>query len=153
MHRNFFYRNSLCLKVFEVNLKLCHYNLFPGPGTNQKWFKYGFHRHMDWDGLERHIAAIWVKLYQKLCRKENFDGKWRMTAYNWQKVKLLYHSSIKKAFQCFLQLCDMCFSSWDIIFFVASVFSQSISEKIEKKCVDSCYGWQWHILAKKHHTK
>ena len=52
-----------------------------------------------------------VKLEQKLCGKENFDTKWRATVHNWLKVKLLFYSSIKLAFQFFLQLSDMCFSS------------------------------------------
>ena len=44
--------------MFEANLKLCHYNLFPGPGANQKWSKHGFHGYIDCYGLERHGAAI-----------------------------------------------------------------------------------------------
>ena len=36
-----------------------------------------------------------VKLVEKHCGKENFDGKWRMTVYNWIKAKLLYYSRIK----------------------------------------------------------
>ena len=36
-----------------------------------------------------------VKLEQKPCGKEKFDGKSRMTAHNWIKVKLLYNSTIK----------------------------------------------------------
>ena len=61
------------------------------------------------------------KLEQKHCGKENFDTKWIMTVHNWQKVKLLFRSSIKQAFQFFLQLADMCFSSWDINFFVMPI--------------------------------
>ena len=34
-----------------------------------------------------------VKLEQKPCEKENFDGKW--TVHNWIKVKLLYYSRIR----------------------------------------------------------
>ena len=41
---------------------LCHYNSFPGPGANQKWSKHGFHGYIDCYGLERHGAAISVKL-------------------------------------------------------------------------------------------
>ena len=81
--------------MFEVNLKFCHYNSFLGPGANQKRSKHGFHRYMDCDALERHGGAISEKIEQKLCRKKNFDGKWRMNVYNWLKVKLLYYSSIK----------------------------------------------------------
>ena len=68
--QKFFYGKFLCLKVFEVNLKLCCYNSFPGPETNQMWSKHGFHKYIDCYGLERHVVAIWVKLEQKLCRKE-----------------------------------------------------------------------------------
>ena len=66
-----------------------------GQGANQKWSKHGFHGYIDWYGLERHGAAILVKLKRKLCRKENFDSKWRMTVYGWPKVKLFYYISIK----------------------------------------------------------
>ena len=64
-------------------------------------------------------GAIWEKLQQKLCKKDNF------AVHNWIKVKLLYYCNIKAAFQCFLQLGDMSFSSWDIIFFVRSGFKGS----------------------------
>ena len=138
--QKFFYGKFLCLKVFEVNLKLCCYNSCPGPETNQMWSKHGFHKYIDCYGLERHVAAIWVKLEQKLCRKENFGREWRMTAYNWPKVKWLCYSSIKPAFQCFLHLGNMYFSSWGISFFFYVSFQQiwsglswSISEKFEKK--------------------
>ena len=83
------------MKVFQVNLKLCYYNSFPGPGANQKWSKWRFHPYMDCYALERHGGVIWEKLEQKICIKENFDGKWRMTVYDWLKVKLLSYSSIK----------------------------------------------------------
>ena len=69
--------------------------LFLGPGANQKWSKHGFQGYIDCYALERHGAAISVKLWQKLCGKENFDSKWRMTVYGWLKVKLLYYISIK----------------------------------------------------------
>ena len=69
---------------------LCHYNSFPGPGANQKWSKHGFHGYIDCYGLERHEAAISVKLW-----KDNFESKWRMTVYGWPKVKLFYYISIK----------------------------------------------------------
>ena len=36
-----------------------------------------------------------VKLEEKPSGKENFDRKWRMTVYNWIKVKLLYYSRIE----------------------------------------------------------
>ena len=36
-----------------------------------------------------------VKLEEKPSGKKNFDRKWRMTVYNWIKVKLLYYSRIK----------------------------------------------------------
>ena len=74
---------------------------------------------MLWKGME---VLLEVKLEQKLCGKENFDTKWRTTVHNWLKVKLLFYSSIKLAFQFFLQLSDMCFSSWDINIFVTSIF-------------------------------
>ena len=35
-----------------------------------------------------------VKLEQKPCGKEKFDGKWRMTVHNWIKVKSLYYRRI-----------------------------------------------------------
>ena len=38
-HRKYFMGFFPCLKVFEINLKACRYNLFLGPGANQKWFK------------------------------------------------------------------------------------------------------------------
>ena len=82
-------------KCLEVNLKLCHYNSFPGPGANQKRSKHRFHGYIDGYSLERHGAVIWVKLQGKLCGKENFDSKWRMTLYGWLKVKLLYYIIIK----------------------------------------------------------
>ena len=50
------------LKVFEVNLKLCYYNSFPGQGANQKGSKHGFHGYIDCYGLKSHGTAIWVKL-------------------------------------------------------------------------------------------
>ena len=81
--------------MFEVNLKLCHYNSFLGPGASQKWSKHGFHGYVDCYGLERDGAAISEKFKWKLCGKENFDSKWRMTVYDWLKVKLLYYVSIK----------------------------------------------------------
>ena len=62
---------------------------------------YALKRHKDLD------VPLEVKLEQKPCRKENFNGKWRMIVYNWIKVNLLYYSSIKQAFQCFLQLGDV----------------------------------------------
>ena len=40
-------------------------------------------------------AICGVKLKEKPCGKENFDRKWRMTVYNWIKVKLMYYSRIK----------------------------------------------------------
>ena len=57
--------------------------------------------------IERHGGPISEKLEQKTCEKENFDGKWKMTVYNWLKVKLLHCSSIKQAFQCFIQFGNM----------------------------------------------
>ena len=66
-----------------------------------------------------------------------------MTVYGWPKVKLFYYIIIKSAFHCFLQLGDICFSSWDIIFFVTSGFRESkalsvghISKRFELK--NSC---------------
>ena len=55
------------------------------------------------DSIDIWFAIFWkdmevpfeVKLEEKPCRKECFDGKWRMTVYNWIKVKLLYYSRIK----------------------------------------------------------
>ena len=63
------------------------------------------------------------------------DGLWLAKG----KVIVLY-ISIKLAFHCFLQLGDMCFSSWDITFFVMPGFQESktvsvgqISNKFELK--------------------
>ena len=53
---------TLYQQVFEVNLKLCRYNSFPGPVANQKLSKHGIHGYIDCYGLERHGAAISVKL-------------------------------------------------------------------------------------------
>ena len=125
LRTEFFYGNFLCLKVFKVNLKLCHYNLFPTTGANQKWSKHVFHQYMDYYSLERHGPAISVKLWQKLCGKKKFDGKWRMTAYNWLKVKLLYYSSINKLSSalCSLAICALVL---EIFFcFVTSDFRES----------------------------
>ena len=47
---------------------------------------------MLWKDME---VPLEVKLEQKPCGKENFDRRWRMTVYNWVKVKLLLYSSIK----------------------------------------------------------
>ena len=88
-----FYGNFLCLKVFELNLTICRYNSLPWSGSNQKWSKHGFHRYIDFYVSERHGGAIWEELEQNLCRKVNFDSKWRMTVYGWLKVKLLYYIS------------------------------------------------------------
>ena len=74
---------------------------------------------MLWKDME---VPLEVKLEQKPYVKENFDTKWRMTVYNWLKVKLLFYSSIKQTFQCFLQLGDMCFSSSGFNLFVTSIF-------------------------------
>ena len=94
--QKFFYRNFLCLKVFELNLKLCCYNLFQGPGANHKWSKQGFHGYIVCHASERqHGGVILEKVEQMFCRKENFDGKWRITVCNWIKVKLLYYSRVK----------------------------------------------------------
>ena len=48
------------------------------------------------------FAMFWKDMevqFKKKCEqkpwRKNFDGKWRMTVYNWLKVKLLYCSSIK----------------------------------------------------------
>ena len=84
------------LKAFELNLKLCRYNSFPGPGANHKWSKkQGFHGYAVCHTLERHGGVILKKVEQVFCRQENFDRKWRMLVYNWIKVKLLYYISIK----------------------------------------------------------
>ena len=45
-----FYGNFLHLKVFEVNLKLCCFNSFLGPGTNQNWSR---------DSIDVWIAMLW----------------------------------------------------------------------------------------------
>ena len=47
---------------------------------------------MFWKDMEE--VQFKKKCEQKPWRK-TFDGKWRMTVYNWLKVKLLYCSSIK----------------------------------------------------------
>ena len=136
--------------MFKLNLRLCHYNLFPGRGGNQKWSKHWFHWYMVCYALERHGAANWRETWAGTLRKGNFDSIWRITVYNWLKVKLLYCSSIKQAFQCFLQLGDMYFSSWDIKFFATSVFRESeavsasqISEmfKMKQVCIVKAYSW------------
>ena len=73
-----FYENFLCLKVFEVNLKLCHYNWFLRPGANLMWSKHWFDWYMDCRAIERYASFIWKKLQQKLCRKKNLmgNGEW-----------------------------------------------------------------------------
>ena len=38
-----FYGNFQCLKVFELNLKLCWYNSFWEAGVNRRWSKHRFH--------------------------------------------------------------------------------------------------------------
>ena len=110
-HLKFFYRNFLCL------LRLSRYNLFFWPMANKRWSEHGFHWYMACHALERHGGAIWVKLDEKPCGKENFDRNWKMTVYGWLKVKLLYYISIKSAFHCFLQL--------GTAFFVTSGFLES----------------------------
>ena len=122
---------NLSLKIFELNLKVCCYNSFFWLIANQKLSKRGFHWYMVYQALERHGGAMEVKLEQKSSGKENFDRKWRMAVYSWIKVKLLYYSRIKYVFQCFLQLGGMCFSSWDITLFVASVFRNFAVESSE----------------------
>ena len=72
-----------------------------------------------------------------------------MTVYGWPKVKLFYYIIIKSAFHCFLQLGDIYFSSWDIIFFVTSGFRESkalsvghISKRFELKnlcCIEAVF--------------
>ena len=42
-----------------------------------------------------------VKLEEKPCGKESFDGKCRMTVYNWIKVKLLYYRELNKLSSAF----------------------------------------------------
>ena len=116
-HLKIFYRNFLCLKVFELKLRLSRYNLFFWPMANKRWSEHGFHWYMACHALERHGGAIWVKLDEKPCGKENFERNWKMTVYGWLKVKLLYYISIKSAFHCFLQL--------GTAFFVTSGFLES----------------------------
>ena len=126
------YRNFLCLKVFELKLKLSHYNLFFWAVASRKWSKHRFHWYMVCHALEKHAGAISgkVKLQEKPCGKENLGRISTMTIYNWVKLKfvLLYYSWIKYAFQCFLQLGDMCFSSWGIIFCVTSLFRNFVGQ-------------------------
>ena len=72
------------------------------------------------------------------------------------KGKVMYYISIKWAFQCFLQLGDMCFSSWDTIFFVTPGFQESktvsvgqISRKFELKnawLVSCAIKHQWRVI-------
>ena len=45
-----FYGNFLHLKVFKVNLKLCCFNSFLWPGTNQNWSR---------DSIDVWIAMLW----------------------------------------------------------------------------------------------
>ena len=89
------------LTVFELNLKIFHFCSSFGPPTNQKQFKHRFQRFINCYVLKKHRAAILEKLEAKLCGKENSDGKWGMTVNNWEKVKLLYSSSINKLFNAF----------------------------------------------------
>ena len=56
---------------------------------------------MLWKDME---VTFEVKQEGKPYEKENFDTKWRITGHNWPKVKLLFYTSIKYAFQCFLVL-------------------------------------------------
>ena len=46
--------------MFEVNLKLCCYNSFAGPGANQNWFKHRFHGYgKTWSGhLSKTISVL-----------------------------------------------------------------------------------------------
>ena len=57
--------------------------------------KHGFDQYIVCYALERHGGVILEKVEPIFCGKGNFGGKWRMTVYNWLKVKLLYYSSIK----------------------------------------------------------
>ena len=49
------------------------------------------------DSIDIWFAILWkdmelpfeVKLEQKPCTKENFDGKWRVIVHNWIKVIVL----------------------------------------------------------------
>ena len=61
---------------------LCHYNSFPGPGANQKWSKHGFHGYIDCYGLERHGAAISVKLSENSAERRTLtvNGEWLFMA-------------------------------------------------------------------------
>ena len=64
-----FYGNLLCLKVFELKLKFCCYNLFLWPMANQKWYKHRFDWYMVYHALERHRGAIGSKTWAKTLRK------------------------------------------------------------------------------------
>ena len=80
-----FDENFLWLKTFESNLKLCCSNFFLWPMAND----------LNMDSIDIWFFMLWkdmkvplkVKLEQKPCGKENFDEKWRVTVYNWMKVK------------------------------------------------------------------
>ena len=61
------------------------------------------------DSIDIWFAVLWkdmevpfeVKLEEKPCGKESFDGKCRMTVYNWIKVKLLYYRELNKLSSAF----------------------------------------------------
>ena len=80
--------------MFATNLTHCHYNSFLGP-----WGK----SDLNTEHIDIWFAMFWKDMeevqFKKKCEqkpwRKNFDGKWRMTVYNWLKVKLLYCSSIK----------------------------------------------------------
>ena len=69
--RKFFYGQFLCLKVFKLNLKLCHamYNSFLLLGTNQKWSKQGIHRYIDCYVLKRNGGCYLRKTLAKTLWK------------------------------------------------------------------------------------
>ena len=65
---NFLHELSMPESVW-THLKLCHYNLFLWPGTNQKWSKHRFHWYIVCHALERHGGAIGGKTWAETLQK------------------------------------------------------------------------------------
>ena len=86
--------NFTCLKVFELNLRLCHLTCSQSKGP----IKSDLNTDVCY-ALERYGVASWKEIWAETMQKRHFDRKWRIT--DWLKTWLLYCSSIKQAFQCF----------------------------------------------------
>ena len=86
------------------------------------------------DSIDIWFVMLWkdmevpseLNLMRNLAERRTLteNGGWLFMWLAKGKVIVLY-ISIKSAFHCFLQLGNMCFSSWDIIFFVTSGFRES----------------------------